>query len=394
VLYTSLLLIKLSHANYANGINREAAFARLFSYAALPATRYLFLQGIEFRCSQGVLAMPNFQYGGFEGERGYRDSDFNDLARLLKDRGRDAVKACIDAAALVEPKAEEPHANGKQTFESILGAIKAAPENQVYELLLQLVPGAGLSAVQERQLIKLVKERCPDLDLRDIKRDLKDAKAKYAQAHERESFAALHEEGKPLLHVVAESPDKTVAALRDILSKEDSGLYDRGAIVTRLAKEEEGTITQPLTPELIMLTAHQMCRPWHFGTYGADACKLPREVAIMYRDWMGEWRLPLLFGITCSPLLRNDGTIICSQGYDPVSKLWCENVPDIGPLVPAQPTNEQAQKALTVIRETFKMFCFADAETVDAGPITVVDLNLTSALDESSFLAALTTAVC
>ena len=43
--------------------------------------------------------------------------------------------------------------------------------------------------------------------------------------------------------------------------------------------------------------------------------------------------------------------------------MWCENVPDLTGLVPEQPTKDDAAAALRLIRETFKTFCFADAET-------------------------------
>src|SRR5207237_5637329 len=53
-----------------------------------------------------------------------------------------------------------------------------------------------------------------------------------------------------------------------------------------------------------------------------------------------------------------------------------------------------AARALRLIRHTFKTFCFADAETVDDGEVPVVHVLKPPARDESSFLAALLTAVC
>ena len=47
------------------------------------------------------------------------------------------------------------------------------------------------------------------------------------------------------------------------------------------------------------------------------------------------------------------------------SGMWCENVPDLTGRVPEQPTKDEAEAALRLIRETFKTFCFADAETFD-----------------------------
>ena len=49
-----------------------------------------------------------------------------------------------------------------------------------------------------------------------------------------------------------------------------------------------------------------------------------------------------------------------------------------------------------LIRETFKTFCFADAETIEpaAGGVATVDTSKAPGRDESSFLVALLTAVC
>ena len=76
--------------------------------------------------------------------------------------------------------------------------------------------------------------------------------------------------------------------------------------------------------------------------------------------------------------------------------MWCENVPDLTGLVPERPTKGEAAAALRLIRDTFKTFCFADAETIDdaAGGVAVVDLSKPPGRDESSFLVALLTAVC
>ncbi len=66
---------------------------------------------------------------------------------------------------------------------------------------------------------------------------------------------------KPRLLVENCDPDRTVSALRDILS--DAGtLYDRGVPV-RLAFDQiqGGTVAQVMTPDVLVLIAHSVCRP-------------------------------------------------------------------------------------------------------------------------------------
>jgi hypothetical protein len=197
------------------------------------------------------------------------------------------------------------------------------------------------------------------------------------------------------------SPDRTIAALRDILA-DAGGLYDRGVPV-RLAfdQTQRGTVAQVMTPDALVLMAHMVCRPYVVnlkkdGMLSESDARLPRSFSAMYLDWRGEWRLQPLNGIATAPLLRDDGTISSTGGYDLASGMWCENVPDLTRLVPERPTKDQAAAALRLIRNTFKTFCFADAEMVHdtAAGVPVVDLNKPPGRDESSFLSALLTAVC
>jgi hypothetical protein len=132
------------------------------------------------------------------------------------------------------------------------------------------------------------------------------------------------------------------------------------------------------------------------GTFDEVDVRLSRTFAAMYLEWQGEWRLPLLNGIASAPLVEDDGAIHSAQGYDRVSGMWRENVPDLTRLVPEQPTVDDAATALRLIRETFKTFCFADAEIVvdAASGLDLVDTSKPPGKDESGFLAALLTAVC
>ncbi len=90
------------------------------------------------------------------------------------------------------------------------------------------------------------------------------------------------------------------------------------------------------------------------------------------------------------------GSIHRAEGYDAKTGMWRENVPDLSGLVPEKPAEEDARRSLRFIRETFKTFCFADAEIVraPASGMELVDISKAPGMDESGFLAALMTAVC
>ena len=206
---------------------------------------------------------------------------------------------------------------------------------------------------------------------------------------------------KPRLLIEDCNPDRTVAALRDILAGA-ARLYDRGVPVRLVVDQvQRSTVAQVMSPDALVLMGHTVCRPYvlkakNDHTLSEANARLPRQFAVMYLEWRGEWKLPQLNGIATAPLLHEDGTIKSAEGYDPNSGMWCERVPDLTGLVPGQPTKVDAVTALLLIRNTFKTFCFADAHMIDdvAAGVPVVDVSRPPGRDESSFLVALLTAVC
>jgi hypothetical protein len=204
---------------------------------------------------------------------------------------------------------------------------------------------------------------------------------------------------KPRLQILKADPDVTVAALRDILALSDE-FYDRGVPVRLTQSKAGGAAIQILSPDVLILLAHQLSRP--FEAKQVDGCwterntRLPKDIAAMYLTWQGSWNLRPLNGIASAPMLSEDGSISSGEGYDASSGIWQEDVPDVSNLIPIRPTRDDAQASLLLLRETFATFCFADAQTV-IDPVTKIakiDLAFQPARDESAFLVALLTAVC
>ena len=206
---------------------------------------------------------------------------------------------------------------------------------------------------------------------------------------------------KPRLLIERNDPNITVEALRDLLS-ESGEFFERGVPV-RLTNDQlcGGKKAQIVSPDLLVMIAHQICRPYMSkefsdGRIEETNIKLPMDVARMYLAWQGDWRLPHLRGISSAPMLTEEGLIHSSSGYDSISGMWCESIPDLSGLIPSNPTKEDAERSLRTIRDTFKSFCFADAETLfdpDTG-VEIVNLDHAPGMDESGFLAALLTGVC
>src|SRR5215203_3722295 len=116
-------------------------------------------------------------------------------------------------------------------------------------------------------------------------------------------------QNKPRLLVESSDPDRTVAALRNILA--DAGLlFDRGVPVRLIFDQNQGgAAAQTMSPDGLVLMAHTVCRPYALkeqkdGTIKEINVRLPRAFAVMYLDWRGEWRLPFLNGIASAAASR------------------------------------------------------------------------------------------
>jgi hypothetical protein len=186
----------------------------------------------------------------------------------------------------------------------------------------------------------------------------------------------------------------TARELRDLLAASGQ-FFDRGVPV-KIVPDVNGrapTATE-LTPNKVVMAAHDFCRPVREQGDEPVRVTLPQRVGRMYLDLAGEGNLPPLAGITTSPVLTPDGTVRTAEGYDPMTQLWCARVPIL--TIPDQPSRKEAETALRLLRQTFRTFPFADAQSrKDKGlGVQVVDLAASPGLDESTFLVGLLTAVC
>ena len=73
----------------------------------------------------------------------------------------------------------------------------------------------------------------------------------------------------------------------------------------------------------------------------------------------GHWTLPTIAGITNSPTMRPDGSLLIEPGYDPVTKLYYKRGSDVDlPPIPEHPTKEQAESALRLLSGLLDGFPF------------------------------------
>lgn len=200
------------------------------------------------------------------------------------------------------------------------------------------------------------------------------------------------------LEVVAADLTHTAAELGKLLSKQPK-IFDRGG-PARIAFDiqRNGFVVELLSVNGVVNECHQIAQPYKIRMKGdaqyREGVTLPERVANLYLDQKDQWNLRPLNGISCCPLLSDNGSIRTAEGYDPVTKLWCENIPEIQ--IQEMPSGDDAEKALLLLRKTFRTFAFADADKIydPVLGVNVVDLSRPPKEDESAMLSAILTAVC
>jgi putative DNA primase/helicase len=205
---------------------------------------------------------------------------------------------------------------------------------------------------------------------------------------------SLYHEGLPEFVTNSTNLAALAKKLATFLANRDD-LLSNGYVPVRIVVDENNLPHAiELTTDAVRVCAHEVCNPMKMRGGQRVSVKLSLELARLFLDGLeGRWGLKVFRGITTSPILKNDGSIRITCGYDAQTGLWCHNIPDLN--IPERPTEEDARAALKRLRGTFKTFPFADGErVVDVKlGVEVIDLDRPPGLDESTFIVALLTAV-
>jgi hypothetical protein len=75
----------------------------------------------------------------------------------------------------------------------------------------------------------------------------------------------------------------------------------------------------------------------------------------------GEWNFPPLDALTEIPIIRPDGSILDTPGYDPATRLYYSPDPSLSiPALSTEPSSDQIEIALHLIRRAIGEFPYAD----------------------------------
>jgi hypothetical protein len=112
-------------------------------------------------------------------------------------------------------------------------------------------------------------------------------------------------------------------------------------------------------------------------TEGTTSADCPREIPAIYLARVGGWKLPYLAGIIEAPIMRLDGSILDTPGYDEKTGLFFHAHGD-WPSISDAPTRADAEAALGELLKPFAEFPWVDdsRSVLVAGILTAIQRRL------------------
>ncbi|HVW57835.1 MAG TPA: bifunctional DNA primase/polymerase [Rhizobiaceae bacterium] len=154
-----------------------------------------------------------------------------------------------------------------------------------------------------------------------------------------------------------------------------AGVYQRGETLVRVVvldaneqiagvRRTGGTVMLREVKQAWLIEQLSLAASWSkSGTEHPVRIDPPAKVASTYLARVGSWRVPSLIGITQAPMLRSDGSILQTPGYDAASRMFYDPGGVIFPPIPNSPTREDAERALAQLQHPFRAFSFANEES-------------------------------
>lgn len=145
------------------------------------------------------------------------------------------------------------------------------------------------------------------------------------------------------------------------LVRTQAPIYVRHGQLVRVQRKEDGSpwievLTEPTLKGML-------ARAMNFvkvTVKGAAHCPPPDG---MVKDLLtlGHWPFPALESIIEFPVFRPDGTLITTEGYDPITRLYYAPVPTLEvPAIPEHPSGEEIIAAQALLHEVIGEFPFED----------------------------------
>jgi hypothetical protein len=159
-------------------------------------------------------------------------------------------------------------------------------------------------------------------------------------------------------------------------------LFIRGAKLARCRISEEGRpFIEDVTPDILLFEMSRVARFFVFSqTKGMPVPAYPSASVARHILARGKWEFPALRGITEVPIIKDDGTILDTPGYDKQSRLLYIPQPGLTvPSVPTYPTQADVEEAREYVWQFFAEFCYEsqpDAAHAFGALLTTVTRNM------------------
>jgi len=180
------------------------------------------------------------------------------------------------------------------------------------------------------------------------------------------SFAetASEKPEKPTIKAGARFVNNVAADLLRTLEQangDNPRLFVRAGELAHIRRDEHGRpAIQALTKDGLMVRAARAARWTRWDARSSkDKEASPPDDALRYVMARGDWPFPALAGLTEVPVLRPDGSILTTPGYDPFTKLVYTPAASLRvPPIPEVPTAEDVSRARALLDDVIVDFPF------------------------------------
>jgi putative DNA primase/helicase len=192
---------------------------------------------------------------------------------------------------------------------------------------------------------------------------------------------------RPVIRIAGGELPSIVTAAEQALIAGDMGIYQRGSMIVRPAHSRieiaDGNTTTAirLAPIRAHLLVELMTLAAQFERFDAKTndwvpIDCPQRVAETYLARDGAWNVQVLAGIVNCPVLRPDGSILETAGYDASTGLLYDPQGMLFSPVPESPSMEDARLALSLLKDLLSTLPFvtgADRSVALSGILTAIN---------------------
>ena len=176
-------------------------------------------------------------------------------------------------------------------------------------------------------------------------------------------------ERRPTIRIAGGNLPAVVSAAEQAIIAANMGLYQRGSLVVRPATtrvavaDGKQTAATRLVPVKSHHIAELMTRAAIFERFDLRSedwvpIDCPQRVSDVYLARDGQWKLAVLAGVVSCPVLRPDGSILETPGYDAATGLLFDPQGATFSPVPTNPGKDAAADALVALKTLIKTFPF------------------------------------